>query len=221
MYDVTNRRALTRIVLLAALPLVFLLGIVGGIGPATAAGSTQTIVSLTFDDDTIGQYGTRSILASHAMHATFFVNSGTVGTSSAYMTWSQLHDLAADGNEITGHTVNHANLVQVELCRSAAASLQRPGQLDQPGLFSGGLRVPLRWLQCRHRDDVAELRVQVCANHNHVRFFAPLRGDGPAARPICHPSGAGDQQPRNAPELCHQGRAERRRLGSASLPYRL
>jgi hypothetical protein len=81
---------------------------------ATSAGS-GTVVSLTFDDGRQTQYAARAALASHGMHGTFFVNSGLVGSSTSdwHMTWSQLHDLAADGNELTGHTLTHADLTQL------------------------------------------------------------------------------------------------------------
>jgi peptidoglycan/xylan/chitin deacetylase (PgdA/CDA1 family) len=76
--------------------------------PAGAA--TQTIVTIGFDDTNLDQYtAARPILQAHGMHATFFVNSGFVGTAD-HMSWAQLADLAADGDEIGGHTIDHANL---------------------------------------------------------------------------------------------------------------
>ncbi len=80
-----------------------------GIGRADAA-AAQTIVSLGFDDGYSSQYdAARPMLAAHGMHATFFIISGSVGES-GYMTWSQLDGLAADGNEIGGHTLDHPDL---------------------------------------------------------------------------------------------------------------
>jgi peptidoglycan/xylan/chitin deacetylase (PgdA/CDA1 family) len=76
----------------------------------TPAPPTRTVVSLTFDDGLAEQYAARSVLAAHGMHGTFFVNSGRIDTTSAYLTLAQLRDLAADGNEIAGHTVQHADL---------------------------------------------------------------------------------------------------------------
>jgi peptidoglycan/xylan/chitin deacetylase (PgdA/CDA1 family) len=74
-----------------------------------------TTVSLTFDDGHVTHYtGARSILSSHGMHGTFFINSGKVGSDSTYMTWPQINDLYADGNEIGGHTSQHVNLTQVD-----------------------------------------------------------------------------------------------------------
>ena len=78
--------------------------------PETRA-ATQTIVSLTFDDGPTTQYSARDTLRSHGMRATFYVNSGLIQDYTAWrMSWSQLHELAADGHEITGHTLTHADL---------------------------------------------------------------------------------------------------------------
>ena len=93
---------------------VLLLLVMPGTG-AVHATPNQTTVSLTFDDGTAAQYVARSILASHSMHGTFYVNSAKVGTdNSYYMTWPQIHDLANDGNEIGGHTAFHVNLTQAD-----------------------------------------------------------------------------------------------------------
>ncbi|MGZ6850829.1 MAG: polysaccharide deacetylase family protein [Nocardioidaceae bacterium] len=89
-----------------------------GAAPRTAAEqtlrqqpSTATTVSLTFDDGRLSQYRTRSTLAAHRVHATFFINAQNVDrAASNTMTWSQIHALAADGNDIGGHTLVHVNL---------------------------------------------------------------------------------------------------------------
>jgi peptidoglycan/xylan/chitin deacetylase (PgdA/CDA1 family)/archaellum component FlaF (FlaF/FlaG flagellin family) len=98
-------RPLAVAVLLACLFLAALL-------PLTAAhaASGQTVVSLTFDDGTASQYQADQMLANHGMHGTFYVNSSNLGTSDYYMTWAQVHQLSADGNEIGGHTSHHVNL---------------------------------------------------------------------------------------------------------------
>jgi Polysaccharide deacetylase len=62
-------------------------------------------VSLEFDDATPDQLQAQGILAAHGMHGVFFVNSGRIGLN-GYMTLAQLQGLAADGNEIGGHTVS-------------------------------------------------------------------------------------------------------------------
>jgi peptidoglycan/xylan/chitin deacetylase (PgdA/CDA1 family) len=98
-----------RVRLLSALAVVVLLLIPK---PAVAA---QTVVSLTFDDGTATQYQARSLLSSHAMRGTFYINSSKLGTDSYYMTWNQVDDLANDGNEIGGHTAYHVDLTQTDL----------------------------------------------------------------------------------------------------------
>ena len=82
-----------------------------GIGGATAAGAAaNTVVSIQFDDGYASQYQTRAMLSAHGMHATYYINSGTRPPEFGNMSWAQLHDLANDGNEIGGHTIDHADL---------------------------------------------------------------------------------------------------------------
>lgn len=87
------------------LPLFVLLALAA---PAWA-NAAPTVVSLTFDDARSDQYTVRPMLDAHGMDATFFVNSNTVG-SAGHLTWGQLGDLYADGNEIAGHTLDHVDL---------------------------------------------------------------------------------------------------------------
>jgi peptidoglycan/xylan/chitin deacetylase (PgdA/CDA1 family) len=83
---------------------------------ATSDPEPRTIVSLTFDDGQATQYpAVRDLLASRGMHGTFFINSAKVGTSDFYLTWDQVAALAADGNEIGGHTLTHADLTGTSL----------------------------------------------------------------------------------------------------------
>jgi hypothetical protein len=45
------------------------------------------------------------------MHATFFVNTGPITADDpGHMTWTQLQTLFNAGNEIAGHTIDHANI---------------------------------------------------------------------------------------------------------------
>jgi peptidoglycan/xylan/chitin deacetylase (PgdA/CDA1 family) len=94
----------------------FLLVVAGLLGalllPAVAAAG-PTIVSLTFDDGTADQYAARTMLAQNSLDATFYVNSNKIGTSSSFLTWDELSGLAADGNEIGGHTLDHVDLTSV------------------------------------------------------------------------------------------------------------
>ena len=80
-----------------------------------------TIVSLTFDDGTADQYVVRAMLAQNSIKATFYVNSNKIGRTSSFLTWDELSDLAADGNEVGGHTPDHVDLTKL---RTAEATRQ-------------------------------------------------------------------------------------------------
>lgn len=77
-----------------------------------AAASTPVVVTLGFDDGTVDQFTNGfPILAAHEMHATFFVNTGPIlAGDPSHMTWADLHALSDAGNEIAGHTIDHADL---------------------------------------------------------------------------------------------------------------
>ena len=92
-------KALRALRLGIALPLVL----------AASASAAPTVVSLQFDDGVADQWAARDALAAHGMHATFFVNSGRPGKN-GFLTYAQLHQLEADGNEIGGHTIDHVDL---------------------------------------------------------------------------------------------------------------
>jgi peptidoglycan/xylan/chitin deacetylase (PgdA/CDA1 family) len=73
------------------------------------AATAPTVVTIQFDDGSADQYAALAMLNAHGMHATFYVNTGFVGDAT-HMTWTQLSDLHAAGNEIAGHTLTHAHL---------------------------------------------------------------------------------------------------------------
>src|SRR6266566_8321441 len=118
-------------------------GMLPGISVASAA-TTPTVVSLTFDNDTISEYtlGYQQALQPHGVNATFYVNSGTVGRTTT-MSWSQLSTLAAAGSEIGGKTVDGTNLTTLttqqqiaEICNDRQTILQhglKPFSFAYPG----------------------------------------------------------------------------------------
>ncbi|GAA3581851.1 polysaccharide deacetylase family protein [Kribbella ginsengisoli] len=74
-----------------------------------------TVVSLTFDDGDLSQYGTRTMFATHNMHGTFYINSGAVDAAEpGAMTWTQIHALQADGHDIGGHTLDHVDMTAAD-----------------------------------------------------------------------------------------------------------
>jgi hypothetical protein len=79
---------------------------------ARAQGEPVTVVSLTFDDGDADQAIAARILAAHQLPGTFYIITGAVG-SPGYLTLADIRQLAAQGNEIGGHTVSHLDLTQV------------------------------------------------------------------------------------------------------------
>jgi peptidoglycan/xylan/chitin deacetylase (PgdA/CDA1 family) len=99
--------------------------------PAALAADGQTVVSLTFDDGRATQAAAGPILEARGMEGTFFVNSGTVG-SSGRLTWGELGALQAAGHEIAGHTLEHVYLpgrsevdLRWQICEDRARLLNR------------------------------------------------------------------------------------------------
>jgi peptidoglycan/xylan/chitin deacetylase (PgdA/CDA1 family) len=116
--------------------LIVVVCFVGALAAPGLAAAGPTIVSLTFDDNTSDEYAARSILAQHSMHGTFYVNSDNVGLSSAFLNWTQLSDLAADGNEIGGHTLDHIDLLSVD-----STEATRQVCADRQAIISHGFTV--------------------------------------------------------------------------------
>jgi peptidoglycan/xylan/chitin deacetylase (PgdA/CDA1 family) len=113
--------------------LAMMLTVTGSAGPDAAAALPQTVVSLTFDDGDANQYQVRTMLSSRGMHATFYLNSPAIGNDSSYMTWPQIANLYADGNEIAGHTAYHVDLTAVP-----SAEAQREVCYDRSLILSHG-----------------------------------------------------------------------------------
>ena len=82
----------------------------------------RTVVSLTFDDGDADQMAAARVLHRYRLPATFYIITGAVGTP-GYVTVPDLHQLAADGDEIGGHTVSHLRLTALTTGRSPAAGL--------------------------------------------------------------------------------------------------
>ncbi len=80
-----------------------------------------TVVTIGFDDGTVDQFDALPVLNAHGMHATFFINSGPILAGDLdHMTVGQLTQLAAAGNEIGGHTVDHANIQPLSTAEATA-----------------------------------------------------------------------------------------------------
>lgn len=102
------------------------------LGGFSATARAATVVSLTFDDAPVSQTLVGPILKAHGMNATFYVPSAWVGSTSGHMSWSDVAALAADGNEIAGHTLDHTDLTTVstaeatrQICDDRSALIAR------------------------------------------------------------------------------------------------
>ena len=95
--------------------------------PVVAAGASDpvplvappVVVTIGFDDGTVDQFDALPALNHHHMHATFFINSGFIGDPD-HLSVEQLGALAAAGNEIGGHTVDHANIQPLSTAEATA-----------------------------------------------------------------------------------------------------
>ena len=115
--------------ILAVLPSMFVMS------PGEAADGPQTVVSLTFDDGSASQLAAAGLMNELSMPGTFYVNSGNVGKN-GYATRTELTQLAADGHEIGGHTLNHLNLPGLP-----PAEAKRQICLDRANLTEWGFSV--------------------------------------------------------------------------------
>lgn len=80
--------------------------------PAEAVIS-PTVVSFTFDDGNADQITAATAMKSKGLKGTYYINDEWIGAS-GYLTRANLTQLAADGNEIGGHTVTHQDLVGMD-----------------------------------------------------------------------------------------------------------
>jgi peptidoglycan/xylan/chitin deacetylase (PgdA/CDA1 family) len=79
------------------------------------------VVTIGFDDGTVDQFDALPVLVRFGMHATFFINSGPILAGDPdHMSVEQLTRLAAAGNEIGGHTVDHANIQPLSTTEATA-----------------------------------------------------------------------------------------------------
>lgn len=81
--------------------------------PATSTvtpAGPPVVVSLTWDDGRSSQVGSVALQQQYGFPATYYINSGDIGTSSYNLSKSQLDQIAAAGNEIGGHTQHHEDL---------------------------------------------------------------------------------------------------------------
>jgi peptidoglycan/xylan/chitin deacetylase (PgdA/CDA1 family) len=151
-----------------------------GGGPITPP--RQTVVSLTFDDAWSDQTAAASILAAEGMHGTFYVNSGNVGTSPSFLSWTQLQSFQSAGNELAGHTINHVDLTTV-----TSSEAQRQVCQDRRALMSQGLTITDFAYPYGATSLAVDSIVQACGYNSGRRSWglcSPPETDCPAAETV-------------------------------------
>ena len=109
---------------------------VGGVSavPAIAYATTPlTVVTIQFDDGNADVFQWLGPLNNHGFPATFFVNSGTIGTA-GHLTWAQLTSLVQAGSEIGSHTIDHVDIKKLKLADARFQVCQ-----DRVNLFNHGI----------------------------------------------------------------------------------
>ena len=145
-----------------------------------AAASTPVVVTLGFDDGTVDQFTHGfPILAAHGMHATFFVNTGPIlAGDPAHMTFADLHTMFSAGDEIAGHTVDHADLKPLSVAAAEHEVCDDRNTLLAQGFAPESLAYPFGSF-----DSTSEAVVHYCG-YNSGRGVAGIRKTGPFGETI-------------------------------------
>jgi len=100
--------------------------------PSHGVATRPTTVSITFDDSNADQVAAEQTMKANGLVGTFYTVSGWIGAA-GYLSRTQLAAIAADGNEIAGHTVTHPDLIEID-----PAEAQRQVCNDRATLQSWG-----------------------------------------------------------------------------------
>jgi len=151
-----------------------------GMWTAPASASTPTVVTLGFDDGTVDQFDQGfPILQAHGMHATFFVNTGPiVAGDPTHMTWADLHALLNAGDEIAGHTVDHANIQPLSVADAEHEVCDDRNMLLAQGFMPESFAYPFGSF-----DSTSEAVVRYCG-YNSGRGVAGISKSGPFGETI-------------------------------------
>jgi peptidoglycan/xylan/chitin deacetylase (PgdA/CDA1 family) len=159
---------------------------------ATGPAPARTVVSLTFDDGDADQAIAGPILAADHLHGTFYIIAGAVG-SPGYLTLDQIRGLAAQGDEIGGHTVSHLDLTQISLAETRRQVCESRAILHGWGFPVTSFAYPDGAQNAAVRDIVRE------CGYNSGRLDGGLRSpdcdDCAAAGPVVPPDPYGTKTP--------------------------
>lgn len=146
--------------------------------PSTfAEGATGPVtVSLTFDDNFLNQYtlGYLNALKPHQVSGTFFINSGIIGSSNSKLTWNQLTDMASNGDEIGGKTVDGVNLTNI----GAAAATSEVCN-DRQALVAHGITDPTSFAYPSGANNSSVQSIVASCGYGSARTGGSLSPSGP------------------------------------------
>src|SRR5688572_17797282 len=154
-------RSLTSVLLLCACAPV------EGVDERTqAAVAGTTVISLTFDDTFADNFQVGALTEARGMRATFFINSSRVGMPGS-LSLAQVLTLRDAGHEIAGHTITHADLVEVDTDEA-----RRQICNDRESLLENGFRItsfayPFSSENAKVRQLAAEDRKSTRLNSSH------------------------------------------------------
>jgi peptidoglycan/xylan/chitin deacetylase (PgdA/CDA1 family) len=107
------RGKISRTVVLSVVGAVVLTTAAVTLSSPAGSATRPTVVSLTFDDSNYDQLAAEGTMKSNGLVGTFYTVDGWVGAS-GYLAKTDLAKIAADGNEIAGHTVTHPDLITID-----------------------------------------------------------------------------------------------------------
>ena len=138
--------------------------------PPPPVSAKPTSVVLTFDDGTLGQDDAAKVMADRGLHGTFYINSARVGMD-GYLSAAQLKAIAAAGNEIGGHTLDHADLPTLTSDDAARQVCN-----DRVALHDMGFKVTSLAYPFGAYNSSVQATVKKCG-YNNARIVASLKSD--------------------------------------------
>jgi len=142
-----------------------------------------TIVSLVFDDGSRSQYVVRSALLDRGMRASFYINTSLVDRADgSAMTWWQLRQLAADGNDIGGHTLTHRDLLGLSDSEQRHEVCDDRDRLVDNGIDAAGFTYPYGLF------DAQVQRVVQSCGYRWARLSGGISPEGPIPAAVVPPS---------------------------------
>ncbi len=154
------------VVWMMAVAVILQLGVLLPAQPLASA-TPNTVVSLTFDDGLASQWAAYQPLVDHGMSGTFYINSARVGLGTT-LSLSQIHSLAAAGNEVGGHTLDHVDLTSLSQGEQAREVCDDRAQLMEWGFRVTSFAYPHGAANIHTRDTVHE------CGYNNARLAGGL-----------------------------------------------